>query len=600
MAALLIAASASPARAQRPDSARVADSIRVRQDSARMADSLRVAADSAARQDTVTADTIKAPLPTFPAPPLVGAGPSFRWDREAIGRSGALTLDELLARVPGVEAYRTGWLSAPALVAVAGDVSRVRVFLDGVELEGLDPGGGGLLDLSRVQLWSLEEVAVERGADELRVFLTTWRVERTTSSTRTDVATGDQETNLYRGMFGRRFGRGEVLQVGAQQYGYSNNITAFGGGDELAIFARAGIARRLWSLDAYYLRGNRSRDAQDPFFGGTTLPAQDAIRTDAYARLAFGSTRRGPWLHLLASTQRFAQEATGSGTATLPDTQISNQQYVATAGYARGGFHGSATARMRDPEIGDRQTAVTGRLSFDTRYVTVALRADARDSDTISLEEVSGALRPTTWLTLGGSIARRHGGEPELEQISARAEAGLRLGSLWVIGGLLTSDTTHALAPPLLFDATLPIVEDADAPEGFYGALRGRVWRDIFVDAQITQWSEEGAYRPRQSGYGHLYVDTKWLGRFPSGSFGFKGSAGYVFRDRVAFPTSAGGSTFGSTLRELRFQLEIRILDGAIFWQQYYRIDPARPEIVPGFGIPRQTNIYGVRWQFWN
>ena len=561
-----------------------------------MAASARAQADTAQLQDSLAADTIKAPLPVFPEPALVGAGPAFRWNREEIGRSGALTLDELLARLPGVEAYRTGWLAAPALVAVAGDVARVRVFLDGIEVEGLDPGGGGLLDLSRIQLWSLEEVAVERGADELRVFLTTWRVERTTGSTRTDVATGDQETNLYRGMFGRRFSHGEVLQLGAQQYGYSNNIASFGGGDELAIFGRVGIARRVWSLDAYLMRGNRSRDAQDPLFGGTTLPAQDAIRTDAYARLAFGNTMAGAWLHLLAASQRFNQESTAS----LPDTQVSNRHYVATAGYARGGFHLSATGRMRDPELGDQQTTVTGRASFDNRYVTLAVRADARESDTISVEEVSGALRPTTWLTLSGSVARRHGGEPELDQLSARAEAGLRLRGLWVIGGVLTSDTTQTLAPPLLFDAGLPAVEDADAPEGFYGALRGRVWRDVFVDAQLTQWSEEGTYRPRQSGYGHLYVDTKWLSRFPSGSFGFKGSAGYVFRDRVVFPTSGGGTAFASTIRELRFQLEIRILEGAIFWQQYYRIDPARPEIVPGFGVPRQTNIYGVRWQFWN
>lgn len=532
----------------------------------------------------------------FPVPPLVDAGPPFRWNREEIGRSGAFTLDELLARVPGVEAYRTGWLASPALVGVAGDVSRVRLFLDGIEMEGLDPNGSGLLDLSRIQLWSLEEVAVERGADELRVYLTTWRVERTTSSTRTDVATGDQETNLYRGMFGRRFSHGEVLQVGGQQYGYSNNITSFGGGDELAIFARAGIARRIWSLDAYYLRGNRSRDSQDPLFGGTTLPEQDAIRTDMYARLALGSTLRGPWLHLLAASQSFDQEAA----AALPETTVTARQYLATAGYARGGFHISATGRMRDPEFGDQSTTITGRASWDSRYVTLALRADARESDTISVEEATAALRPTSWLTLSGSVARRHGGEPELDQLSARAEAGLRLRDLWLIGGMLTSDTTHLLAPPLLFDPDLPPVEDVEAPEGVYGAIRGRVWRDIFVDAQMTRWSEEGTYRPKQSGYGYLYVDTKWLGRFPSGSFGFRGLAGYAFRDRVVFPTSSGGSAIASTIRELRFQLEIRILDGAIFWQQWYRLDPARPEIVPGFGLPRQTNIYGVRWQFWN
>ena len=590
-AALMLAAVAGPVLAQRPDSVRVADSLQVRSDSA---------AAAGAIQDSIPADTIKDPLPAFPVPPLPGAGEGFRWDREAIARSGALTLDELLARVPGSEAFRTGWLSAPALVAVAGDVSRVRVFLDGIELEGIDPSGGGLLDLSRVQLWTLDEVAIERGADEMRVYLTSWRVERTTTSTRTDVATGDQETNLYRGMFGKRFGRGEVLQLGAQQYGYSNNITAFGGGDELAIFARAGIAQRLWSLDAFLTRSNRTRDAQPPLFGGTELPEQDAVRTDAYARLALGSAGSGAWLQLLAALQRFDQEASGTGVGATPDTGLTNVHYVATTGFARAGFHLSGTARMRNPEEGERSTSITGRAAFENRYFTLAVRADARSGDTVSLEEATAAIRPTSWISLVGTVARRHGGEPEVEQLSARAEAGLRLGGLWFIGGILMSDTTHLLAPPLLFDASLPPVEDAQAPEGFYGAIRGRIWRDVFVDAQATSWSEEGWLRPRMSGYGHVYVDTRWLGRFPSGSFGFLGSAGYVFRDQVPFPTSSGGLDFGTTVRDLRLLLEIRLLDGAIFWQQYFHLDPARPELVPGFGLSRQTNIYGVRWRFWN
>ncbi|MGI8843137.1 MAG: TonB-dependent receptor plug domain-containing protein [Gemmatimonadaceae bacterium] len=590
-AALIVAAAASPVRAQRPDSIRVADSLQVAADSA---------VSAGAMQDSIPADTIKDPLPAFPVPPLPAAGPGFRWDRQAIARSGALNLDELLARVPGTESFRTGWLSAPALVAVGGDVSRVRVFLDGIELEGIDPVGGGLLDLSRVQLWTLDEVAVEHGADELRVFLTTWRVERTATSTRTDVATGDQETNLYRGMFGKRFGRGEVLQLGAQQYGYSNSITAFGGGDELAIFARAGVARRLWSFDAFLTRSNRSRDAQPRLFGGTDLPEQDAVRTDAYARLALGRAGTGAWLQLLAALQRFDQEASGVGVGATPDTGLSNVHYLATTGFERAGFHLSGTARMRDPEEGEQGTTITGRAAFESRYFTLAVRADARSSDTVSLEEATAAIRPTSWISLVGTVARRHGGESEVDQLSARAEAGLRLGGLWLIGGMLTSDTTHLLAPPLLFDASLPAVEDAQAPEGFYGAVRGRLWRDVFVDAQATSWSEEGWLRPRMSGYGHLYVDTRWLARFPSGSFGFKGSAGYVFREQVPFPTSSGGLDFGTAVRDLRLLLEIRLLDGAIFWQQYFHLDPARPELVPGFGLIRQTNIYGVRWQFWN
>ena len=55
---------------------------------------------------------------------------------------------------------------------------------------------GGVRDLGVIQLWSLEEVAVERAAGELRVYLRSWRVERTTACTRTDITTGSENTNL--------------------------------------------------------------------------------------------------------------------------------------------------------------------------------------------------------------------------------------------------------------------------------------------------------------------------------------------------------------------------------------------------------------------
>ena len=39
---------------------------------------------------------------------------------------------------------------------------------------------GNTTDLATIQIWTLEEVAVERGADELRVYLRSWRVDHTT------------------------------------------------------------------------------------------------------------------------------------------------------------------------------------------------------------------------------------------------------------------------------------------------------------------------------------------------------------------------------------------------------------------------------------
>ena len=46
--------------------------------------------------------------------------------------------------------------------------------------------------------------------------------------------------------------------------------------------------------------------------------------------------------------------------------------------------------------------------------------------------------------------------------------------------------------------------------------------------------------------------------------------------------------------------VEIRLLDAVIFYQNRTRIRPVNFDIVPGFVFPRQTNLYGVRWQFWN
>ena len=44
---------------------------------------------------------------------------------------------------------------------------------------------------------------------------------KTIPETRTDVSTGDQQTNMYRGYFGQRYRNGLALQFGAQQVGTS-------------------------------------------------------------------------------------------------------------------------------------------------------------------------------------------------------------------------------------------------------------------------------------------------------------------------------------------------------------------------------------------
>ena len=107
-----------------------------------------------------------------------------------------------------------GWIAAPAVGAYMGDVRRVRVFYDGVELGALDPRGRGVLDLTQINLWSVED-AVDRahGATKCASICEAGACRNTTPDTRTDVATGDQQTNLYRGFFGKRLDNGVAHSV---------------------------------------------------------------------------------------------------------------------------------------------------------------------------------------------------------------------------------------------------------------------------------------------------------------------------------------------------------------------------------------------------
>src|SRR5690606_55961 len=143
------------------------------------ADSVRVdtiAPDTIPRDslstDSIPKDTIKAPIAVAPrgTTPEV-SGRRTVWDRDAIFARGALTLPELLDQVPGVSVAHAGFMAAVSATSWYGQPGRVRVFLDGVELDAIDAREGGVRDLGVIQLWSLDEVAVERAAGELRVYL---------------------------------------------------------------------------------------------------------------------------------------------------------------------------------------------------------------------------------------------------------------------------------------------------------------------------------------------------------------------------------------------------------------------------------------------
>jgi hypothetical protein len=570
----------------------VRDTLAVPKDTAPPAvDTIRTRPDTAIRRDTVKAALARAELPL-----TVDAAGRYHWTRDELFSGGGLTLLELLERVPGATGFRSGWIASPAHVAWLGGAGRVRVFYDGIEIVPFDDRTGGLLDLGEIQLWTLEEVLVERGADELRVHVRSWRVDRTTTSSRTDVFTGDEDTNLYRGFLGRRFGHGEAVQAGFQQYGTSG--VPSGGGDELALVARLGWAAKGASIDGFGIRARRQRNVQtrDDSY---QIPRVNSIRRDAYGRLGFGDPDRGGWLQLVLASQAFTRERIDPARLALDtiEDKRSRQQFVGAVGWSSRVFRTSLTSRTYGGNA--KYTAVTGRVALDHRVGAIAALAEWRGTDSSSVGEVAARFSPVSFLSVAAvaSMRRQPDGSETENVMSARGEIGLRLGQVWLTGGAITIDSVHVV-PPIVFDSTF-VASDEGRSRALFGGARGRVWRAIHADVFAFRWERQGSYRPQVQVRSEIYLRTRWLRKFPSGQFGALISVRHDYRDGISFQRSTGPSVALSS-HQLSSLLEIRLVDAVLFWRQRYTIGQRVTELVPGYPLPRQTTLYGVRWDFWN
>ena len=599
----------------------------VLRDSLRKRDSLR-----AARPPVPRRDSVQAPISRAESPRSQDSMGEYVWTRDAIFAAGTQTLLDLLERVPGLTGIRAGYIAAPAVGAYLGDPARVRVFMDGVELPALDPRGGSVRDLSWVQLWPYEEVRVERGASEVRVHMRTWRVERLTPSSRVDVGTGDQQTNLFRGYFGRRYQHGEVLQVGGQQF--STTPPRLGASsDQLGLLARVGIARERWSVGGFVVRTTVHRGLQRRQKGPPddleteqdSIPEVDATRTDAYLRFGYGDPERnGPWLQAIAAslghkfTGRKQPDTTFVGdsivsidTSTTMDSSRVHGQYVLTGGYTRGPIRLSATNRLT-AYAGQTFNAPSIRASYESPLVGVSLLGEAGGVDSTSRVEAAARFTPLSFLSLSGTAGQLRddrsaigggaGDDGDRQGTYLRAEGALLIGGLRIGGGLLRRDAA-LLVPPTIFsadsmsDATARHLEPAAT--GAFAQIRGRLYRAIGADVYAVRWDSAGLYRPQYQTRSEVYLATTLPERFPTGNFGLLVSLVHEYRSAALFPS--GPTEFRRTegFRALTGVVEIRLLDAVLTYQYRNMLGEIYYQ-APGYLMPRQTQYYGVRWSFWN
>ncbi|HEV2642997.1 MAG TPA: Plug domain-containing protein, partial [Candidatus Elarobacter sp.] len=509
------------------------------------------------------ADSVQARIGRDHAMPTLDIGEPFTFDRDALFRTGALTLGDLLDRIPAVTAFRSGWIAAPQVVSYGGDFSRVRVFFDGIEMDDLEPRNGVAPDLHTIPIWALQQLTLVRSANELRIDLRTWEYNLTTPYTRVDVLTGDVNTNLYRAFYGKRYYNGAGLQVMGEQYGVNDNRTA-SGGNQLTLLGRYGIARRLWSIDATAMRMNITRSSTPRFnfqtqtqglAAGMALPNYRAANSLGYIRAAVGQEGSGPFVQLVASTQILREYSAHEDTIAakqfgfLPDTVdslASATQYVATAGFDAYGGRLRLIDRYRR-RLGKGYNSPSATFDLTNRILSLQAIAEHDAYAGLTRTEAGARFLPLPFVAVSGWVGQRSPfGEPapgffrQPRSRSATLEGGLRLQSagLWASGGVVTRDGS-LLDPPTVYDSAFVTVAQG-RQTGAIGEVHGPLFWGFNLDVVGTHWKTVVPYAPQNQAHTELRYYTQWLSKFPDGNFSFLFQPGLDWRGRVVFPTASG------------------------------------------------------------
>ena len=141
---------------------------------------------------------------------------------------------------------------------------------------------------------------------------------------------------------------------------------------------------------------------------------------------------------------------------------------------------------------------------------------------------------------------------------------------------------------------------DAVAATATTVSLRGPIALGWALDMDVMNWDAAGTYRPQTQARTTLRFASSFLERFPRGTFHLLASGTYDYRSSAFVPlgsdpfgqNAAGAGVFSSLL-------EIRIGSAVISWQTR-NIVGLIFETYPGYVMPIRTNVYGLRWDFWN
>jgi hypothetical protein len=369
---------------------------------------------------------------------------------------------------------------------------------------------------------------------------------------------------------------------------------------------RAGWARGRFTVDVQGSGTSRNRDPHTAREDYTDLPAFKGGRREGFARVAYGDSARGLWTQAIVGALRTRLEgipATGTSrdTTLSSDTTRTRTQQIFVLGYRASKWHVSAIDRIR-PVSGTSYHAPAVRAGLgDDRYALSAY-AERRPLDSLSEVDLTARARPLSWLAFVATQSRRTPVNDTSRKAlsSTRIEGAMRVGRLWLGGGVLRDGATR-FASPVLLGAPETIIPTVGA-NGFVVTGRGPLYKDVSIDVQAIRWDVAQYSRPRMSVRTEIALTSNWLRRFPKGEFTINARVTHEQRDPVPFFwTSSTGPTQRVALQSqvVTGLLEIRIQSATIFYQ-YRNMSGVAYEQIPGLTLPPQIQMYGVRWEFWN
>jgi len=583
---------------------------------------------TAARPDTAVTDTLFAEDSVVPARVLVqhARGPEasfatavWEWDREDLLRESALTLFDLLQRVPGLLVFRAGYVLQPEAASLYGGTRNdYEILIDGYML---DPLVEPTYDLSRIELVELNHVRVVRRLDVTRIEIQTYAATLGVAESRIEAGTGTPDTNLFRGML-----LSPKLLFGPAGIAIERLDTDGIGGAEPAD-GFAGWAKWAWILangsgiQAEFRRNTISRLGTSPWIN-------EGRREDLMLRGRVAVTE-GLVAEAFAGWSSFEIDTISTN---IDDDLRPAKLEQGTSQFGARGSYGNDFV-WADVSVRGRSNRTLPRFQVDAAGGTRLGGFGELNGYYTQENWENGSARSLTARAIAGPLAgvrvfgELFGGDHGARLVWDREAAfftdrnGTRFGAdfgldRWGIrlgAALLNVESDSVLTFGLPFDTTV-MAFPAGSRSGW--EIAGRVqlyfpW--LFADGSITNWyrADDWIYTPNRFWRFALELHATPL---ESGNLEIFGRLEARHRGSMLVPVLTGTAPGDRTIETALFddytvvdgQLQIRIMSVRLFIRgenmlstEYFEVpDLSGRTGLAGQVIDRQRIFYGVKWDF--